>query len=185
MPELDRFERAFDAGWRRAYRRARMEAASLEEVADILAGTLAKVMREAGGVPGLREMERVVEETVQGISVGFDSAGQEAEALIRAFTALESIVQDHAGHAHTKIASDVAKSMIVHIGEGAYCAALCRAHMQCHIGASLLCQCAPKLGCPRQTRKLRGSPAVAEPGRANHATRHNSYRGANRSEPRR
>ena len=118
MAELDRFERAFSAGWRRAYRRARMEGASLEEVADILTGTLAKVLREAGGVPGECEMERVVEETIQGISVGFDSAGQEAEALIRAFTALERNVQHHAGNTHTKIASDVAKSMIVHTGEG-------------------------------------------------------------------
>ena len=118
MPELDRFERTFGAGWRRAYRRARIEGASLEEVADILAGVLAKELRESDGVPGFREMERAVEEMVQESAVGFGSAGQEAEALIRAFAALERIVQDHPDHTHTKIASDVAKSMIVHIGEG-------------------------------------------------------------------
>ncbi len=118
MPELDRFERAFAAGWRKAYRRARMEGTSLEEVADILTGALSKELRDGGGVPGFREMERVVEEMVQGSAVGFGSAGQEAEALIRAFTVLERIVQDHAGHTHTKIASDVAKSIIVHTDEG-------------------------------------------------------------------
>ena len=140
MPELDRFERALAAGWRRAYRRARMEGASLEEVADILIETLAKDLREHSGVPGFREMEHVVEEMVQESTVGFGSAGQEAEALIRAFTALERIVLDHPSHTHTKIASDVAKSIIVHTGEGPialrFAERICNAILECRFFAN-------------------------------------------------
>ena len=82
MAELDRFERAFAPGWRKAYQRARMEGASLEEVADILTGALAKDLRDRNGVPGFHEMKRAVEEMAQRSAIGFESAGQEAAALI-------------------------------------------------------------------------------------------------------
>lgn len=118
MSELDRFERAFDAGWRKAYRRARMEGASLEEVADILTGTLAKELRDGDIVPGFRRMECVVGETVQALGLGFGSAEQEAEALIAGFSTLESILRSSEGHLHTKIASKVANSLIVQHCEG-------------------------------------------------------------------
>ena len=62
MAELDRFERAFAPGWRKAFRRARMEGVSLEEVADILAESLTRDLRDCNGVQGFREVEHVVAE---------------------------------------------------------------------------------------------------------------------------
>ncbi len=114
MAELDRFERAFAPGWRKAYQRARMEGVSLEEVADILAKSLARELREGDGVPGFREMERTVQES----AIGFDLARQEAAALIAAFDSLDEILRICAGHRHTKIASNVAKELIVQRCEG-------------------------------------------------------------------
>lgn len=114
MAELDRFERAFTAGWRKAYRRARLEGASLEEVADILTGTLAKDLRDCNGVPGFREMERIVRES----AISFDSVGREAAALIAAFNALGNILRNCGDDRHTKIALEVANSLIVQPCEG-------------------------------------------------------------------
>jgi len=91
MAELDRFERAFRPGWRKAYQRARIESISLEEVADILRESLTRELREGSGVPGFREVKHVVEEMVQRNATGFDSAGQEATALVAAFDDLEKI----------------------------------------------------------------------------------------------
>jgi len=118
MAELDRFERAFAPGWRKAYQRARMEDASLEEVADILTGTLAKALRDYNGVSGFREMKRAVEEMAQGSAIGFESPGQEAAALIAAFNALGNIFRNCGDDRHTKIALEVANSLIVQPCEG-------------------------------------------------------------------
>ena len=57
MPDLDRFERAFGAGWRGAYRRARHDAAPTAEVADKLINALARTLRERGGIPGIAESD--------------------------------------------------------------------------------------------------------------------------------
>lgn len=118
MAELDRFERAFAPGWRKAYQRARMEVASLEEVADILTGALAKDLRDCNGVPGFPEIKRTVEEMAQGSAIGFESAGQEAAALIAAFNALGNILRNCGDHRHTKIALEVSNSLIVQPCEG-------------------------------------------------------------------
>jgi len=95
-----------------------MEGASLEEVADILTGTLARELRDGDIVPGFRRMECVVGETVQALGLGFGSAEQEAEALIAGFSTLEAILRSSEGHLHTKIASKVANSLIVQHCEG-------------------------------------------------------------------
>ena len=60
MPELDRFERTFQAGWRAAYQHAREGVASDEEIGDKLVKTLAKTLRESDGVPGLPAMVAMV-----------------------------------------------------------------------------------------------------------------------------
>ena len=60
MPELDRFERSFAAGWRAAYKWAREGTASDAEISDKLIGSLARTLRERGGIPGLRELSEVV-----------------------------------------------------------------------------------------------------------------------------
>ena len=100
MPELDRFERIFGAGWRAAYRYAREGVASVEEVGDKLVKSLAKTLRENGGVPGLQAMAEIV-------------AAADGASLLERFSALDAIVQDEGGHRHSKVAAAVAKSFLV------------------------------------------------------------------------
>jgi hypothetical protein len=57
MAEGDRLERAFRAGWRSAYRRARNDDAPPAEVADKLVTALARTLRERGGIPGVAESD--------------------------------------------------------------------------------------------------------------------------------
>ena len=100
MPEGDRFERAFRAGWRSAYQYARDGKASDEETADKLVKSLAKNLRDAGGVPGRPEMTQTVADCVPA-------------TLLESYEALDRLVREHNGHRHAKIAADVAKSLIV------------------------------------------------------------------------
>ena len=100
MAELDRFEKSFTAGWRAAYNYARGGTASDSEVSDKLMKSLAKTLREQGGVPGLREMSEVVE---SGLGLALDEP----------FAALDRIVRDHHGHRHTKVAAEAAKFILV------------------------------------------------------------------------
>ena len=103
MAELDRFEKSFTAGWRAAYNYARGGTASDSEVSDKLMKSLAKTLREQGGVPGLREMSGVV---VSGLGSPLDEH----------FAALDRIVRDHHGHRHTKVAAEAAKFILVSQG---------------------------------------------------------------------
>ena len=100
MPELDRFERSFAAGWRAAYKWAREGTASDAEISDKLIGSLARTLRERGGIPGLRELSEVV---ANGVTV----------LLGESYAALDCIVRDHDGHRHTKVAADAAKFILV------------------------------------------------------------------------
>ena len=100
MPELDRFERTFQAGWRAAYRHARGGVASDEEIGDKLVKTLAKTLRESDGVPGFP--------TMVAMAVGMDGA-----SLLELFGALDGIVRNLEGHRHSKVAADVVKSFLV------------------------------------------------------------------------
>lgn len=100
MAELDRFEKSFTAGWRAAYNYARGGTASDGEVSDKLAKSLAKNLREQGGVPGFREMSAV-------IATGLGSP------LDEPFAALDRIVRDQQGHRHTKLAAEAAKFILV------------------------------------------------------------------------
>ena len=100
MPELDRFERTFRAGWRAAYRHAREGVASDEEVGDKLVKTLAKTLRDSDGVPGLPEMVGVV-------------AAADGSSVLEQFALVDSIVGHLSGHRHSKLAADVVKSFLV------------------------------------------------------------------------
>lgn len=93
MPEGDRFERAFRAGWRIAYQLARDGRASPEEIGDKLVKSLAKNLGETGGVPGFPEMTQLITDCSQ-------------ETLLPSYAALDEIVREHNGHRHAKIASE-------------------------------------------------------------------------------
>ena len=100
MPELDRFERTFQPGWRAAYRHAREGIATVEEIGDKLVKTLAKTLRESDGVPGQPAMAATV-------------AATDGGSILEQFNALDGIVRDRSGHRHSKVAADVAKSFLV------------------------------------------------------------------------
>jgi len=89
MAEGDRFERAFGAGWRSAYRRAREGIAPPAEVADKLVTALAKMLRERGGVPGFRDLEEVVGNAARRLTLRFSGVGEEAVIPIESFNALD------------------------------------------------------------------------------------------------
>jgi hypothetical protein len=116
MAEGDRFERAFGAGWRSAYRWAREGVAPTAEVADKLVTALAKTLREMSGVPGLREMEEVVGNAARRLTLRSSGVEEEAAILIESFNALDRVVRDLDGHRNTKIAAEVGKSLLVQQG---------------------------------------------------------------------
>ena len=116
MAEGDRFERAFGAGWRSAYRRAREGVAPPAEVADKLVTALAKTLRERSGVPGFREMEEVVGNAAWRLTLQSSGVREEAPILIQSFNALDRIVRDQDGHRHAKITADAARSLLVQQG---------------------------------------------------------------------
>ena len=103
MPEGDRFERSLGAGWRSAFRYAVGEVASEQEIEDKLVGSLAKTLRENGGVPGLDAITRSI-------------VGAHEASLMEIFGALDGIVRDQGGDRHTKVAVGVAKSFLVQQG---------------------------------------------------------------------
>ena len=100
MPEGDRFERTFRAGWRSAYQLARDGKASPEEIADKLVKSLTKNLRDAGGIPAWPEMTQTIADCVP-------------EEILASYEALDRLVREHNGHRHAKIAADIAKSLIV------------------------------------------------------------------------
>ena len=102
MVERDRFEKQLGAGWRSAYRYACEGKVALVGICDKLASTLAKTLREDGGIPAFGEMAHVL---TQGRSLD----------LMAAFVALDDLVERENGHRHTKIAAEVAKSLIVQL----------------------------------------------------------------------
>lgn len=107
MPELDRFERIFQPGWRSAYQHAREGKASVEEIGDKLVKTLAKTLRSSEGVPGLPAMAGIV-------------AAGDGVSILEQFNALDDIVRDRVhrhsivrDRGHSKVAAEVAKSFLV------------------------------------------------------------------------
>ena len=116
MAEGDRFERAFRSGWLGAYRLARNGAAPTAEVADKVVTALTKTLREWGGVPGFGEMVEAVGSAAWRLTLQPSSVGEGDAILIESFTALDRIVREEDGHRHTKVAVDVAKSLLVQQG---------------------------------------------------------------------
>lgn len=116
MPELDRFERKFNPGWRVGFNWARQSVATPAEISDKCVSTLAKTLREKNGVPGFREIEEIIGNMVWGSTLRSHGANEEAVALIDTFNKLDRIVRDKNGHIHTKIAVDSAKSIIIQYG---------------------------------------------------------------------
>ena len=100
MVERDRFENQFGAGWRSAYRYAREGNVPLVGICDKLASTLSKTLRENDGIPAFGEMAHVL------------TLGRRLD-LMAAFGALDDLAARENGHRHTKIAAEVAKSLIV------------------------------------------------------------------------
>ena len=100
MPEQDRFERTFQPGWQAAYRYAREGVASDKEIADKLAKSLSRTLRENEGVPGFPAMAAAI-------------AAPDGVSLLEQFSALDGIVREHGGHRYTKVAAGVAKSFLV------------------------------------------------------------------------
>ena len=100
MVERDRFEKQFGPGWLSAYRYARAGNVPPEGICDKLTSALAKTLRDNGGIPAFDEMANIL---TQGR--GLD--------LMSAFGALDALAEREDGHRHTKIAAEVAKSLIV------------------------------------------------------------------------
>ena len=100
MVERDRFEKQFGAGWLSAYRYAREGQVSLGGIADKLISSLSKTLRERGGIPSFDDIARIA---TQGRELG----------VLSAFGALDDLAELQGGHRHTKIAAEVAKTVIV------------------------------------------------------------------------
>ena len=100
MVERDRFEKQFGAGWRSAYQYAREGQIPHAGIADKLVASLAKALREYGGIPASPEMARILS---QGRDLG----------VLSAFGALDDFAELENGHRHTRIAAEVAKSLFV------------------------------------------------------------------------
>ena len=100
MPEGDRFEKQFRAGWIGTARYIRDGKASIEETGNKLIKTLTKRLRDCDGVPGLDDMVNVI-------------TGAESSRLLDSFNSLDDIVRRHEGNLHSKVAAEVAKSILV------------------------------------------------------------------------
>ena len=105
MPEKDRFELSLGSGWYAVFQYVKSRRASSEEICDKLLKSLAKYLREHNGLPGFQAMVRVVTMPLE-------------HALSERFEALEEVVRNHDGHLHTKIAAEVAKSILVQLSYG-------------------------------------------------------------------
>ena len=100
MPESDRFEMKFRAGWRAAYRDARSDDASDDEVSDRLVTHLCKTLRDQGGIPGFLELAKAL-------------TAQDRASISERFDAIDRIVKQFAGHRHTLVAAEAAKSTLI------------------------------------------------------------------------
>ena len=100
MVERDRFEKQFRAGWLSAFRYARDRQVSSGEITDKLVSSLAKTLREHGGILAFDDIARLV---TQGRELG----------VLAAFGGLDDLAELQGGHRHTRIATEVAKSLFV------------------------------------------------------------------------
>ena len=100
MVERDRFEKQFGAGWLSTYRYAREGQVSPGGIADKLISSLAGTLRKHGGIPAFDDIARIL---THGRELG----------VLPAFGALDDLAELQGGHRHTKIAAEVAKSLMV------------------------------------------------------------------------
>ncbi|MDE0633228.1 MAG: hypothetical protein OXH73_17115 [Caldilineaceae bacterium] len=142
MAENDRFEKSLSAGWRTAANYVENENVSLEEISDKLMESLVNSLRKFDGVPGFQAIVAVLET-------------QMGPSLLDGFCALEDIVRDRNGHRHTKIAANVAKSILA--GEEKL-GSKDKAHLLAeNVCLALLRHCFFARVCPRLTTKARFS----------------------------
>ena len=111
MAENDRFEKSFKPGWVKPYRLLLIPDVGDTEIVDAIITPLTKILRDED-IPGRQEMNHTVSEAVWRLNMDPDPTGQ-ANALVKIFDALDDIVRIAEGHRHTKIAAEVAKSMII------------------------------------------------------------------------
>ena len=111
MAENDRFEKSFRPRWRKAYRLLLMPGIAPSEIVDALMTPFVRTLREED-VPGRPEMGQILNEHVQRSTTIADPIAQ-ASKLVEVFDRLDNLVRDLEGHRHSKIAAEVAKSMIV------------------------------------------------------------------------
>jgi len=112
MAEGDRFERSFrPGGWRKAYRRARMEHAQTSEVVDLLFHALSKTLRSYGGVPGFDSICETLDRVELAMKVISISA-EAADEFVRGLGEFDRIARDELGHRFTRIAAKSAKALL-------------------------------------------------------------------------
>ena len=142
MAENDRFEKSLGAGWRTAAHYVENENASLEEICDKLVQSLVDSLRKFNGVPDFQAIAVVLKAPM-------------GPSSLDSFCTLEDIVRDRDGHRHTKIAANVAKSLLAgekksESKDNAHCLAedVCSALVRHYFFARV---------CPRMTAKERFS----------------------------
>ena len=100
MPDRDMIGSAVAPGWYKPYRLIRREAEP-DEVARVAILSLAKCLREEGGLPGLESLSALIRQCEAGQITG-----------MAAFSQLREIISRCNGHRHTYVAESVAQSMI-------------------------------------------------------------------------
>lgn len=111
MAENDRFEKSFKPRWRKAYRLLLNPEVAPSEVVDALMTPLTRTLRE-DDVPGRVEMRQILNDYVRRSQAITDPVAQAAK-LVEVFDSLDTLVRNLEGHRNSKIAAEVAKSMIV------------------------------------------------------------------------
>jgi hypothetical protein len=112
MAEGDRFERSFPrGGWRKAYRRARLNIEAQSEVADLCIDALARTLRLSKGVPRFGAIVDILNRFDQGLG-SVSASADAADAYVTSLAELEANTRAAGGHRLTKIAAETAKSLL-------------------------------------------------------------------------
>ena len=106
MPDVDIIERAAKPGWLRV---TRMYAggASAEEMRRPILKALSESLRNGGGLPGLVDLSKFYQQVCTGDL-----------AALAAIREVHSVVRQHSGHMHTKVAAREVTSLIYEAAQG-------------------------------------------------------------------